>query len=295
MISFIICSIDAAKFAGVTHGIAHALDGAAHEVVGVHDAASLCEGWTRGLALARGDPVVFCHDDLEIHAGALDTRLARHLARFDVVGVAGTRRCVGMDWSEAGIEHAEGAIVHDDGERTTFCFYGADGEDAAVPGMQSMDGVFLAARRDAALAIGFDAVTFDGWHGYDADFTFRAHLAGRTLGVALDLPLVHQSRGRADPGRARYHARFAAKHRAALASGRGPWVDAQAPIAIPDGIAAAFARTNLARLHAWTRDEARRRRALAERPYAAGRNDPCPCGSGLRYRECHGRRADPSR
>jgi GT2 family glycosyltransferase len=150
--------------------------------------------------------------------------------------------------------------------------------------------VFLATRREAAEAIGFDADTFDGWHGYDADFTFRAHLAGRRLGVALDLPIVHRSRGRPDPARLEHHLRFARKHAAALAPGRGPWVDAQAPVELPAGIDAAFARANLARLHAWTRDEARRRRALAERPYAAGRNEPCPCGSGLRYKECHGQR-----
>lgn len=295
MLSFIVCSVDAAKFAGLSRSLARALDGAAHEVVGVHDAPSLCEGWTRGLARARGDPVVFCHDDIEFHAGGLATRLARHLGSYDLVGLCGTRRCVGMDWSEAGIEHAEGAIVHDRGAGATFCFYGADGDGDAVAGVQAMDGVLLAMRRAAAEAIGFDAVTFDGWHGYDADFTFRAHRAGQRLAVALDLPVVHQSRGLPDRARLHYHLRFAEKHAAALASGRGPWVDAQSPMAIPDGIAAAFARENLARLHAWTRDEAARRRALAERPYATGRNDPCPCGNGLRYKECHGRRDDRPR
>lgn len=86
----------------------------------------------------------------------------------------------------------------------------------------------------------------------------------------------------------RYHLRFADKHAARLASGRGPWVDLRLPIAVPDGVASAFDRANLARLHARTRDEATRRREAAARPYAAGRNDPCPCGSGLRYKECHG-------
>ncbi|MEO8485108.1 MAG: glycosyltransferase [Betaproteobacteria bacterium] len=291
MLSFVICSVDAAKFAGVTHSLERCLDGAPHEIVGVHDARSLCEGWARGLARARGAIVVFCHDDIEVHAERLARTLARHLERFDIVGVAGTRRCVGMDWSEAGIEHAQGAVVHDRGEHPEFCFYGADGDGEAAPGMQAMDGVFLATRRDVAESIGFDAHTFDGWHGYDADFTFRAHLARFRLGVALDLPVVHASAGRRDDARMRYQLRFAEKHAARLASGRGAWVDARAAVAVPEGIAEAWSRANLARLHAWTREEARRRTAAAMRPNAAGRNEPCPCGSGLRYKECHGRPA----
>ena len=135
MISFVICSIDDAKFAAVSASVAAAAGGAPFEVVGIHDARSLCEGWARGLARSRGDPVVFCHDDIALHAPGLPGRLARHLARFDLVGVAGTRRCVGMDWSEAGIEHAQGAIAHDAGGGARFCFYGADvreGEDAVA-------------------------------------------------------------------------------------------------------------------------------------------------------------------
>ena len=290
MISFVICSIDDAKFAAVSASVAAAAGGAPFEVVGIHDARSLCEGWARGLARSRGDPVVFCHDDIALHAPGLPGRLARHLARFDLVGVAGTRRCVGMDWSEAGIEHAQGAIAHDAGGGARFCFYGADvreGEDA-VAGIESMDGVFVAVRREVAAKVGFDADTFDAWHGYDADFTYRAHRASHALGVALDIPLVHRSAGRIDPARALYQRRFAAKHRATLATGRGAWVHLREPIELPGGIAAAWSREHLARLHRASRAEARRLDAIAARPFAAGRNDPCPCGSALRYRDCHG-------
>lgn len=290
MISFVVCSVDASKFSAFTRSLAGAAGGGSYEIVGVHDARSLCGGWTDGLRRAKGDPVVFCHDDIAFFVPDLPSRVLRHLELLDIVGVAGTDRCAGGDWSEAGIEHAYGAIVHDRGVGPLFCFYGAgaDARSDAVGGILSMDGVFLAARRVAAERIGFDAATFDGWHGYDADFTFRAHLAGLRLGVALDLPIVHSSMGRDDEARQHYLRRFVRKHASALTPGRGPWVDVCIPIAVPGGIAAAFDRSNLDRLHAWTREEARRRRASAERPYAAGRNDPCPCGSGLRYRACHG-------
>lgn len=288
MLSFVVCSVEPEKFAALEASLAACAEPGAYEVVGIHDARSLCEGWRRGLERAAGDPIVFCHDDVEIHASDLPARIARHLERYDVVGVAGTDRCVGMDWSEAGIEHAYGAIVHDRGGEPLFCFYGAGERGGAAGAIQAMDGVFLATRREVAASVGFDEATFDGWHGYDADFTFRAHLAGHRLGVALDVPIVHRSMGNPDEARLRYHLRFAEKHAARLAFGRGPWVHLRTPIEVPGGIRAAFDPANLERLHAWTRAEARARREAAERPYAAGRNAPCPCGSGLRYRECHG-------
>ena len=34
-----------------------------------------------------------------------------------------------------------------------------------------------------------------------------------------------------------------------------------------------------------------RSRARATAPQAIGRNDPCPCGSGKKYKRCHGRAA----
>lgn len=288
MLSFVICSIDEGKFAAVSASIAAALGGEPFEIVGIHDARSLCEGWTRGLARSRGDPVVFCHDDIAIHADHLAGRLTRHLGRFDLVGVAGTDRCVGMDWAAAGTAHTWGAIVHGADSAAELCFFGAASGADPVAGIQAMDGVFLAARREVAEAVGFDAVTFDGWHGYDADFTFRAHLAGFRLGVMLDCPLVHRSRGRVDSGLSTSFHRFEAKHAGRLARGRGAWADLRTPIALPGGIAAAFDGANLDRLHERSRREARTLDELASRPYAVGRNDSCPCRSGLRYRDCHG-------
>ena len=44
-----------------------------------------------------------------------------------------------------------------------------------------------------------------------------------------------------------------------------------------------------ARLRADTETRARRERV---RPGAVGRNDPCPCGSGLKYKKCCGRSTD---
>src|SRR5262249_6617665 len=82
MISVIVCSIDPAKFAAVSESYAHAFEGEAYEIVAIHDARSLCEGYNRALRLAKGDFCVFSHDDIDILATDLGARLRRHLANY---------------------------------------------------------------------------------------------------------------------------------------------------------------------------------------------------------------------
>jgi len=76
-----------------------------------------------------------------------------------------------------------------------------------------LDGVLLAARREVFASVRFDAVTFDGFHGYDIDWSLRAARAGFRLAAAGDLRLVHASGGRYDDVWQRYAERFCAKHR----------------------------------------------------------------------------------
>ena len=81
-----------------------------------------------------------------------------------------------------------------------------------------LDGVLLAARREVFTAVPFDAETFDGFHLYDVDWSYRASRSGFRLGVASDLLIVHASRGAYDEVWQYYADRFCAKHGA----GRSP-------------------------------------------------------------------------
>ena len=60
-------------------------------------------------------------------------------------------------------------------------------------GIEVLDGLCMIARHEAAAAVGFDDETFDGWHLYDCDFSFAAHLAGYRIGVCCDIPYIHAS------------------------------------------------------------------------------------------------------
>jgi GT2 family glycosyltransferase len=84
--------------------------------------------------------------------------------------------------------------------------------DACAGGIAVLDGVLLAARRQVFQHIPFDAHTFDGFHGYDVDWSVRAARAGYRLCAAGDLEVVHASRGRYDATWHVYAERFCAKH-----------------------------------------------------------------------------------
>ena len=195
-ISIIVCSNDDTGFAAMVASYRSALAGWPHEVVRIRKASSLAEGYTRGAAAATGQVVIFTHDDVELLAADFGDRLADHLAECDILGVAGATRATGPTWSFAGWPFLHGLIIYPQGAGYRVAVY-----SKTVPlacGIRVMDGVFLAMRRDIALAVGWDMETCDGFHGYDVDFTLRAAQRGLRLAVASDLGLVHRSYGSFD-------------------------------------------------------------------------------------------------
>jgi GT2 family glycosyltransferase len=222
MISVVYCSIDEAKARAVEAHYRALLGGEPHEIIAIRDARSLAEAYNRAIDRAAGELLVFSHDDIEfLDPATWLGRLKAHAQRFEVVGVAGTTRLVGAQWAEAGPPYTFGQVGELDGKfgpyRVLLC--GVPGP--AVPGIQALDGLFFAVRRETARAVRFDAETFDGFHGYDIDFTYRAHLAGRTLAVATDLPVLHASQGGFDDKWEAYAQRFLRKHGATLAPAPG--------------------------------------------------------------------------
>ena len=224
-ISVIICSVDAGKFARASASWRAALAGADVEIIGVHDARSLASGYNRGLDRAAGEIIVFSHDDVDVITPDAGKRIATHLTTFDIVGIAGTRRLIGGAWYLSGEPHDFMLVIQPHPETGRPVLLVEGGGPLVVDGIQALDGVFFAARASVARDLRFDAVTFDHFHLYDLDFSYRAHLAGCKVAVCRDLLLVHDSHGSFDPTWDAYRLRFEAKfarHLPAGASRREP-------------------------------------------------------------------------
>jgi predicted O-linked N-acetylglucosamine transferase (SPINDLY family) len=211
-VSVIICSIDRRKFERVTASYRQRFAGHPLEIVGVHDARSLAEGYNRAAAGAQGDVLVFSHDDIELATPDFAARMLAHLDRFDGIGVAGASKVVGPKWGHAGQRHIHGHVLHAPPADRRGVLLMASGFQAPVcEGIRVLDGVFLAVRRHVWEEQRFDADTYDGFHLYDLDFTWRASGAGARLAVPLDLLILHHSTGRYDAAWRRYARRFVAR------------------------------------------------------------------------------------
>ncbi len=216
-ISIIICSIEAGKFARVCECYKRLLAGHPHEIIGIHDARSLAEAYNRGIQQASGEIIIFSHDDLLILDPDFAPKIVARMQDFDLLGFAGTSRLIDDKWGSAGHPHLHGVISHARPGQTHLSIdvYGVT-EWPVVGNIKALDGVCMVTTRQAASAVGFDAELFDGFHLYDIDFSFSAHLAGYRLGVCCDIPLIHESAGRFDEQHQKYAARFIEKHAARL-------------------------------------------------------------------------------
>ena len=218
-VSIIICSIDDRKFESVTAAYESLFAAVPHEIIRIADARSLTEGYNRGMDRSRGELLIFSHDDVRPVNPDFALRVISHLEHCDLLGVAGTSFLSGAAWVMAGWPFLAGQVGMDQtgGGISVTAYAPANG--MRTSGIQALDGLFLAVRRDVATRHRFDADTFDGWHMYDLDFSFRVAEAGHAVAVANDLLVVHNSKGeyRSEAWR-RYEQRFLAKFENRLAA-----------------------------------------------------------------------------
>jgi GT2 family glycosyltransferase len=214
--SLIVCSVDRARLDECVARYRAAFADEAFDLIVIDDAKSLAEAYNRGIARARAANLVFSHDDAFPISSAFADRLAAHLEQVDVVGIAGATAALSGFWGYAGQPHTHGHVVAaaPEGSHVDLLVWGAAGR--RVDGIRLLDGCMIAARRDVAAAIGFDAQRFDGFHLYDADFSLRASAAGCAVSVAADITVYHRSTGDFNDDWHRYHRIFLAAHAARL-------------------------------------------------------------------------------
>ncbi|MDR2880425.1 MAG: glycosyltransferase family protein [Azoarcus sp.] len=192
--SVIICSIHPWNFVQTSLHFERLLGSVPHEIIGIHDARSLAEGYNRGLKRARGDIVIFSHDDVTFLDRQFAQKIGERMQSWDVLGFAGASRLICPVWFGAR-KHLHGAVCHWSRRRAGYLslmIYGTQ-DWPVTGGIEVLDGLCMIARHEVATAVGFDDDTFDGWHLYDCDFSFAAHLAGYRIGVCCDIAYIHAS------------------------------------------------------------------------------------------------------
>lgn len=210
-VSAIICSIRPDYFAAIKKKLVEQFAGHDVEVIGIHDATSLCEGYNRGASKAKGEVLIFCHDDIDTVHADFGERVLRHLSTHDVIGVVGASKLVNGDWGHSGPPHIHGQIIHRPPTETGNIYLAVGLQSPMIDNVCALDGVFIATHRRVWETLRFDEESFDGFHIYDIDFTWRAYEAGFRLAVPLDLLLIHFSTGQYDMKWQTYNMRFLKK------------------------------------------------------------------------------------
>ena len=210
-VTVVLCSIDSEKQARAEALYRRTFADFPHEIIAVRNPRSLAEAYNGAIARATGEVIVLSHDDIDIVAPDFAARLIARLEHNDVLGVVGSTRIDGPSIGWSGHPHLRGWITHrvpnSPGWSVDVLHPSPVASDISM-----LDGVFLAARREVFEKVRFDAETFDGFHLYDLDWSYRAASAGCRLGVAGDLLLVHFSRGQYGEQWQRYGDRFCARH-----------------------------------------------------------------------------------
>lgn len=219
LISIIVCSINEKKFASVSKNLGDRLEGEAYEIIGIHDAKSLCEGYNRGAEESTGSILIFCHDDIEIVSPDFSKKIRKYLQHYDMVGVAGTSRLANFNWMLSGQPYIHGVVtqIAPNTNELVILVFGAD--QPVSENIQALDGLFIAMKRRVWEEIRFDEKTFDAFHGYDVDFSFSAYLAGFRLAICNDIGIIHQSVGAYGDDWYVYQDRFMRKHQGSLHGG----------------------------------------------------------------------------
>lgn len=222
MLSFITCPRSDARLAALQENLQQALSAGntpPAELVFRHHPACLAAAYNSAIDQAKGDLLIFLHDDLAFLTTDAIAHLVGHLQRADVVGIAGSTRAVSGDWTDAGPPFLYGQLLHPlppgsaDGQAVSVF----SAPQPLVENMQILDGCLIAFRRPVIEKLRFDDQTFPDFDLCGTDAAYRAYLAGHTLAVACDVPLWHEGGGRAPQfHRAQWHAAVAAfnrKHR----------------------------------------------------------------------------------
>lgn len=214
--AFVVCSIQENRLEQLRTSLDQYF-GKPYQLIHIGDAASLCEGYNRGLKEVKAEITIFCHDDILLTKEHFADALSDALKEADIVGVAGCSKLTEGKWVSAGFPYLHGHLVHHAPQgNPRYVNYGCARDEARVPNILALDGCFIAAKTSVAKQIGFDEKTFDGFHLYDLDFCFRAYQQGLKLMVDYGLQIVHTSSGNWDNRWRRYRGRFNRKFRGSL-------------------------------------------------------------------------------
>ena len=202
MISIIICSRETDISEGLKNNIRDTI-GLEYELI-IVDKLKHCESifkaYNYGIDRARFEILCFIHDDILFHTLQWGKVVLEQLNNPSVglIGVAGGVLAprVPTQWN-FGI-HFVHLLQYKKKQKSSELLEGASFNNRSFQQVVTLDGLFMACRKELFKTIRFDELSFNGFHCYDLDISLQAHSLGFENRVLNNLLLEHYSEGKLD-------------------------------------------------------------------------------------------------
>ena len=156
----------------------------------------ICGVYNKMAEKAKYDNLLFIHEDIVFHTHGWDKILAEKLSEKDcgVIGFAGgtSKYPFPYGWGSSRRFIHRNYIQDFSSNKSKHIQEQADEPFTEVI---TLDGMFLAVRKDVWSECRFDDQTFSGFHSYDTDFTTSVFVAGYKNYVCNQVLIQHQSTG----------------------------------------------------------------------------------------------------
>jgi GT2 family glycosyltransferase len=200
MLSIIICSRSETKFTEVCQNISSTV-GIPFEIIKIdnaHGNYGICAAYNEGISRSVFPYLCFMHEDVSVKTRDWGKLLIKHLLdpSSGLIGIAGgdAKSRVPSSWSIPLDTNHIHLIQHYKNGEQNLIRIGIGRESISAV---AVDGVWMATRREVAIAIKFDQINFPGFHGYDIDFSLQV-LQHFQVRVIPDILIAHFSEGNPD-------------------------------------------------------------------------------------------------
>jgi hypothetical protein len=205
MISIIICSANNENLLRVQSGIAETI-GVPYELIVLHNEDGkygICTAYNIGGARAKFPILCFMHEDVRFETLNWGNKVLQHFQdpQTGLIGVAGgdAKSLIPSHWSSKMISNEVHIIQHYRREPNATRHIRITGDRMSSNKVKviAVDGVWMCTRKEVFETFMFDEKNFNGFHGYDIDFSLQV---GNQFGVyvVFDILLHHFSEGSAD-------------------------------------------------------------------------------------------------
>lgn len=166
---------------------------------------SLCSAYNEGIRRAKGDYLCFLHEDIIFKSENWGNEFVAAMKlnnQLGLLGILGSKfkSAFPTGWYNpvSNCIYHTGNILQGKNSYKDSHFEDFSPGSETLDKVVCLDGVLLFTKKEIVNILHFDENLFEGFHGYDIDFSLQVHFSGYELAVLKSVKLLHYSSGNAN-------------------------------------------------------------------------------------------------